>query len=566
MKNRINQLILIYILFTIIMVIGCSLLLQKYSHYLNYYFVKDISIIVFSGLFIKYIIAKNDKKNRALLEDLQNTNSEIKVSKERYDIVAKATSDTIWDWKIIEDNLIWNKGIEGIFGYKQDEVGKTSKWWFDNIHPEDSLKMSIKLYSFIEQKTEKWQDQYRFKCSDGSYKYVLDRGFILKDTEGRVVRMIGAIQDITKQKEEEKQLKLLETVITQTKDSIIITEADPKDAQIPKIIYANPAFSKMSGYQSSEVLGKSPTLFKGPNSDKVEYEKLFTAIKDQKECQIETISYKKNKEEYWVSLSMIPIYNVENELSHWVSIQRDITEDKKLEVEKEQLIRELTQNNKDLQQFSYITSHNLRAPLSNLTGLLNLIEDIPIEDSELKEILNGFNKSTHLLNETINDLVKVIIIKDSPSIQKEDLLLRDIFENVFIQLDFLISSQKPILKIDFEKAPYLNINKAYLESILLNLMTNAIKYKSESRKLKITVTSNKVGDDIVIVFIDNGIGIDLVRNKDKIFGLYQRFHNLPDGKGLGLYLVKSQVEAMGGIIHIESQVNKGTTFTLTFKK
>lgn len=566
MKNRINQLILIYILFTIIMVIGCSLLLQKYSHYLNYYFVKDISIIVFSGLFIKYIIAKNDKKNRALLEDLQNTNSEIKVSKERYDIVAKATSDTIWDWKIIEDNLIWNKGIEGIFGYKQDEVGKTSKWWFDNIHPEDSLKMSIKLYSFIEQKTEKWQDQYRFKCSDGSYKYVLDRGFILKDTEGRVVRMIGAIQDITKQKEEEKQLKLLETVITQTKDSIIITEADPKDAEIPKIIYANPAFSKMSGYQSSEVLGKSPTLFKGPNSDKVEYEKLFTAIKDQKECQIETISYKKNKEEYWVSLSMIPIYNVENELSHWVSIQRDITEDKKLEVEKEQLIRELTQNNKDLQQFSYITSHNLRAPLSNLTGLLNLIEDIPIEDSELKEILNGFNKSTHLLNETINDLVKVIIIKDSPSIQKEDLLLRDIFENVFIQLDFLISSQKPILKIDFEKAPYLNINKAYLESILLNLMTNAIKYKSESRKLKITVTSNKVGDDIVIVFMDNGIGIDLVRNKDKIFGLYQRFHNLPDGKGLGLYLVKSQVEAMGGIIHIESQVNKGTTFTLTFKK
>jgi signal transduction histidine kinase len=263
---------------------------------------------------------------------------------------------------------------------------------------------------------------------------------------------------------------------------------------------------------------------------------------------------------------MIPIYDSENELSHWVSIQRDISEDKKLEVEKEQLIRELTQNNKDLQQFSYITSHNLRAPLSNLTGLLNLIDDIPIENSELKEIINGFNKSTHLLNETINDLVKVIIIKDSPSIQKEDLLLRDIFENVFIQLDFLISSQKPIIKIDFEKAAHLNINKAYLESILLNLMTNAIKYKSEKRKLIITVTSNKVGDDLVLVFKDNGIGIDLDRNRDKVFGLYQRFHNLPDGKGLGLYLVKSQVEAMGGIINIESKVNAGTTFTLTFKK
>jgi light-regulated signal transduction histidine kinase (bacteriophytochrome) len=89
--------------------------------------------------------------------------------------------------------------------------------------------------------------------------------------------------------------------------------------------------------------------------------------------------------------------------------------------EKEHLIRELTQNNKDLKQFSYITSHNLRAPLSNLTGLLNLIDDIPVENPELEEILNGFSKSTHLLNETINDLTKVMIIKDNPSIQKNQL-------------------------------------------------------------------------------------------------------------------------------------------------
>ena len=86
--------------------------------------------------------------------------------------------------------------------------------------------MSIKLYSFIEQKTEKWQDQYRFRCADGTYKYVFDRGFLLKDENGRAIRMIGAIQDITKQKEEEQRLKLLETVITQSKDSILITEAN----------------------------------------------------------------------------------------------------------------------------------------------------------------------------------------------------------------------------------------------------------------------------------------------------------------------------------------------------
>ena len=561
-----NKIIIIYIIVSIFLAIIYRETLKYISvNHSSFSFINDILFILFSGIILKYVLYKNDIKNSEIYKKLKNTNKEIKESNERYDIVSKATSDTIWDWKIQEDRMTWNKGIEGVFGYKQDQVGNSSEWWFENIHPEDSIKMSIKLYSFIEQKTEKWQDQYRFKCADGSYKYVLDRGFILKDENGKSVRMIGAIQDITKQKEEEQRLKLLETVITHTKDSIIITEPDLFDGNAPKIVYVNPAFSIMSGYDSNEIIGKSPTIFKGPNSDNQEYEKLLNAIKNKEECQVETISYTKNKEEYWVTFSMLPVYNSDGELSHWVSIQRDITEEKKQEVEKEQLIRELTQNNKDLQQFSYITSHNLRAPLSNLTGLLNLIDDIPIENEELKEILDGFNKSTHLLNDTINDLVKVIIIKDNPSIEKEDVMLKDIFENVFSQLDFLIGLHKPIIKFNFDEVSLLNTNKAYLESILINLLTNALKYKSETRELKINITAKQLENKVLLIFNDNGIGIDLERNRDKVFGLYQRFHDYPDSKGLGLYLVKSQVETMGGTISIDSQVNIGTTFTLTFK-
>lgn len=568
MKSKTNQVIIIYILSAMFVAIVSHKLLQQYisdSNHQFYTFAKDILFVFLTGIIFKLILSKNDTRNIAIFEKLKNTNDEIKESNEKYDIVAKATSDTIWDWKIQEDSFSWNKGIESVFGYRENEVGDSSKWWFDKIHPEDSIKMSIKLYSFIEQKTENWQDQYRFKCANNSYKYVLDRGFLLKDENGKAIRMIGAIQDITKQKEEEQRLKLLETVITQSKDSIIITETDSIDGKIPNIIYVNPAFSIMSGYESDDIIGKSPDIFNSPNSDINELEKLLAAIKNKEECFIETISLTKNKEEYWVRFSMIPIYNSDNELSHWISIQRDITEEKKQEKEKEQLIRELTQNNKDLKQFSYITSHNLRAPLSNLTGLLNLLEDIPIENQELKEILNGFNKSTHLLNDTINDLVKVIIIKDNPSIQKEAISIKEIFENVFSQLNFQIELYKPIIKLNFENVSIININKAYIESILLNLLTNAIKYKSENRKLKITITASEIDDTVVLTFKDNGIGIDLVRNRDKIFGLYQRFHNYPDSKGLGLYLVKSQVETMGGTISIESEVNKGTTFTLTFK-
>ena len=547
-----------------------AIIWHKFSNNLQlenpYYYnlIKDVIFILFVGLLFRYILYKNEKRNSRILEKIKSNNNEIKESNEKYDIVSKATSDTIWDWKIQEDTITWNKGIETIFGYTQEEVGNNSAWWFDKIHPEDSIKMSVKLYSFIEQKSEKWQDQYRFRCADNTYKYVLDRGFLLKDKKGRALRMIGAIQDITKQKKEEENLKLLETVVTQTKDAVVITKSDSNSETFPNIIYVNNAFCAMTGYKSKKVLSKPFNPFNTEELDSHEYEKFIAAIAEKRECQIETLTKKKNKEEYWVRFSMIPIYNSDNELSHWISIQKDVTEERKQEKEKEQLIRELTQNNKDLKQFSYITSHNLRAPLSNLIGLLNLIEDIPINDSELSEIINGFKKSTHLLNETINDLVKIIVIKDKISIQKENVTINEVVEHVFSQLKFQIEQSKPILKLNFDEADTIYTNKAYLESILINLLTNSIKYKSETKKLKISITIKKTNNSTILKFKDNGIGIDLKRNSEHIFGLYQRFHDYPDSKGLGLYLVKSQIESLGGTIAIESEVNKGTEFTLTF--
>jgi len=571
MKNKSNKITFLFILLLTLLAILSRQFLETLSKtassdLLYYSSLKDFSFVLLSGIIFKYVLSKNDISNTNTLEKLKKNNEEIKKSNERYDIVAKATSDTIWDWKIQEDDFSWNKGIQGVFGYKKEAVGNTSQWWFDNIHPEDSIKMSIKLYSFIEQKTEKWQDEYRFRCANGSYKFVLDRGFLVKDENGTAIRMIGAIQDISKQKEEEQRLKLLETVITQSKDAVIISESEKSIGKIPKIVFVNNAFTEMTGYKFKEVIGKNPIFFMGKKSIKNEIPNLFKAFRNKEEYKFETANYKKDGTEYWVDFSMIPITNKEGEHSHWISIQKDITEDKRQEKEKEQLIRELTQNNKDLKQFSYITSHNLRAPLSNLTGLLNLLEDIPIENLELEEILNGFSSSTHLLNDTINDLVKVVIIKDNPSIEKEEVLIQYVFDKVIEQLHFLISTQKPILNINLEQAKVLNVNKAYLESILLNLLTNALKYKSPKRALRIFISSSELDDNTIINFSDNGIGIDLERNKDKIFGLYQRFHDLPDSKGLGLYLVKSQVETMGGTIAVKSEIDKGTSFTITFKK
>ncbi|MCZ8145092.1 sensor histidine kinase [Flavobacterium sp.] len=517
------------------------------------------------ALFTTYFLAQKIGTTERYMAQFESEFSELSVSNERFEIVSKATSDTIWDWDVKTNSFIWNKGIQGVFGYKKDQVGDNLQWWFDKIHPEDSLKISVKLYSYIAQRSDKWQDEYRFMDANGQYRYVYDRGFLVKDEEGNVVRMIGAMQDVTRQKEEEQRLRLLETVIIQNRDTVLITAVGASENAEDQIVYVNPAFEKMTGYDQAEVLHQSATFFFKRIQNKRDVKKIADALKKKEAFTLETLTKRKDNTNYWVNLSLIPITNHENQHTHWISIQRDITEEKEQEKEREQLIKELTQNNSDLKQFSYITSHNLRAPLSNLTGLLNLLEDIEIEDYELKEILQGFSKSTQQLNDTVNDLVNIIIIKDSLAIDKEPIVIRDVFENIFNQLSFLISNLNPIIKLDVDKVNTLFLNRSYFESILLNLTTNALRYSDPSRQLKILVAAKNLGTETQITFKDNGLGIDLKRHRDKVFGLYQRFHDNPDSKGLGLYLVKSQVESMGGSITIDSEVGVGTTFTITFK-
>lgn len=569
MKNTANKITYIFIFVSTVFAIASIVLFDKSNDSENlhiYHILTDFIFILAIGLTLRHFIIKTNKGNFYRIEKQNIVNAEIQEAKERYDIVAKATSDTVWDWKIVDNEFSWNKGIQNIYGYNKEDIENTSKWWFDRIHPEDSIRMSVKLYSFLEQKTQNWQDEYRFKCKDGSYKYVLDRGFLVIDDNGTPTRMIGAMQDITKKKGEEERLKLLETVITNTKDAVVITDSDISEFEIPKIVFTNQAFTGMSGFSYDDVVGKSLKAFIGVESNDLEFKKFTASLKAKQECEVETISHKKNNEEYWVRFSMVPVFNSEKEHTHWISIQRDVTEQKNQEKEKEQLINELTQNNKDLRQFSYITSHNLRAPLSNLIGLLKLTNDIYIPNEELKLIIDGFSKSTYLLNETISDLGRVVIIRDNPSIEKQNISFEESFNNVIEQINILVENNNPKIIVKNDDNLSIYSNKAYFESILLNLLTNSIKYKSTEKELTITISILDRHNFTELIFEDNGIGIDIRKYSDKLFGLYQRFHNYPDSKGLGLYLVKSQIESMGGEITVESEVNQGTKFIIKFKK
>lgn len=243
----------------------------------------------------------------------------------------------------------------------------------------------------------------------------------------------------------------------------------------------------------------------------------------------------------------------------------DITERKKSESERLALIEELTKINKDLKQFSYITSHNLRGPITNLIAMVDLIETVQIEDDRTLKLIQGFKTSTHQLNETLNDLINILIVKSNTNLEMTNLTFNRVFEKVVQSIQSIIDGAQVVIKTDFSAKQTVDFNSAYLDSIFLNLLTNAIKYAHPNRPLQITVKSKVAEGKTQLVFADNGLGMNMTKVKDRIFGLHQRFHDHPDSKGIGLYLTHAQLTALGGAITVESQEQVGTTFTITFK-
>lgn len=387
--------------------------------------------------------------------------------------------------------------------------------------------------------------------------------FINENNENRTCTIIN---DISQRKRKEHHLKLLESVITNTNDSVMITEAEPIDEPGPRIVYVNDAFTRMTGYSAEEVIGKSPRILQGSKTDKSELKRMKESMKKWKACEITVINYKKNGEEFWVTFSINPIADKTGWYTHWIAIERDVTQQKLNEQEREKIIYELSQNIKDLKQFSYVISHNLRAPIANLLGLTSLIDQYEISDKSLKQIIDGIKQSALIFDDTVKDLTKVLVIKDQTNIVKEKVSFDTVINNVISQLSNILDDNAISINCEFSDAPYIIFTNTYLESVFLNLFTNSIKYKSLKRNLKINISSKTYDDFVELRFTDNGTGIDLEKFKGKIFMLYQRFHEAPESKGLGLYLIKSQIETLGGTIDIASKVDVGTTFIIKFKK
>jgi len=231
-----------------------------------------------------------------------------------------------------------------------------------------------------------------------------------------------------------------------------------------------------------------------------------------------------------------------------------------------QTAENLIQRNKELEQFTYIISHNLRAPVANIKGLYQLLALGPDDELELVTLISRLGTSVQSLDNVITDLNLILDVKQQVHEQMESVSFTQVTEDIKMTFDTYIQQDLIEIKCDFKAIDTVHSLKNYIYSIFYNLISNSIKFKRQEEKLILQITSYQKGDKINIHFGDNGKGIDLEANGDKLFGLYRRFDTSVDGKGMGLYMVKTQVETLGGTMKVQSKPGVGTTFMVELSK
>jgi len=285
-----------------------------------------------------------------------------------------------------------------------------------------------------------------------------------------------------------------------------------------------------------------------------EVEQIKRALKGE-ELSYQTV-YSDN---LFFAVSYTPVFDDNEQFKYSIGVAMDITELKKAE-------NQLRASNKELRNFTYVASHNLREPVSNIIGLIKLYNKENPSDEFNQIILENLEKSGQQLDKIVKDLHQIISVKKKEELPRKYIELQTKLDTITESIAQKIKDNKAEIHCDFTQAAVIQSFESYIDSIFQNLLTNAIKYKSPKRAPIIHISSKEAANFIQVDFKDNGLGIDLEKNRHQLFGLYTRFHKHVKGTGLGLYLVKNQMEALGGKIEVTSAINEGTTFHLYFPK
>ena len=504
------------------------------------------------------VILQIDDISKRVKNELEHEKLQI-LLKEKSEI-AKIGS---WEYDAVTDTLTWSDMTKRIHEVPMDFVPDLAKGidFYKEGYSKNTISLAV--HKAMVDGTP-WTEKLQLITAEGKEKWVIAAGKALFKN-GEFIGLIGTFQDVNdtveadiKTKENEK---LLRTLIDNLPLNVFIKDLDSRK------ILANKSEVAFCGLtHESEILGKDDYAFydeataKSSREEDVFVMQTLTPILSK-----ETVNVKKNGDITTFMTSKLPLIGDQGKANGLVGISWDITELKQKEKELRDLINVTSLQNKQLINFAHIVSHNLRSHTANFSMLLEFL--ITEKNEEEKEkIIKMLTEASDNLLETLDNLNEVVAISTNVNLEKKPIVLNEKIAAAELNLSAFLKKNNAKIINQVGNDLEIKVIPAYIDSILMNFITNSVKYKHPERDPIIKLSVNKNENYTILSIEDNGLGIDLKKYGDKLFGMYKTFHHNSDARGIGLYITKNQIEAMNGKIMVCSEVGKGTTFNIYFNE
>ncbi|HYG19000.1 MAG TPA: PAS domain S-box protein [Ohtaekwangia sp.] len=489
----------------------------------------------------------------------------LRQNEERFRLLAENIPGTIYLCRKDENNtvLFISDNVETLTGYTAEEFLSGSVNFFQLCHPDDEREVTQAIADALEKKV-KFDLQHRIIDKSAKVRWIEAVGIGVYTPDGALQMIEGYLSDISQRRMAEEAFKRVadenDRIFNYSLNLNAVTNFEGYFLKL------NPAWERTLGWTVEDLTSRKFIEFVHPD-DRQKTSGVYESLIEGLALPAFENRYRARDGSYrWLLWTSSPDFKHRTVYASAI----DITDRKKSEedllLSKKNLevaALELEDQNRQLDEFAHIISHNLRSPAGNIMALTNFINESSTHE-DYRIIFEKIRKVASNLNETMNELMETLKVKNNKEVERVEIRFKDMLDKVVQSLEGELIQCGATVTFDFNDAPKITYAKAYLESIFQNLLSNAVKYRSPERKAMIHVVSSLVDDTITLRITDNGLGMDLEKYGAKLFGLHKTFHENKEARGVGLFLTKTQIEAMGGSISAESEVNKGTTFIIRF--
>ncbi|MGY6522932.1 MAG: ATP-binding protein [Mongoliitalea sp.] len=546
----------------------------KRSQALNQILLPLFLRIFISSIFglIAYFLAQQPK---ILEQKVIKATKRWKRSNKRFQYSTKATSDTIWDWSLVTGKVYRSENFEKLFGYPLTVFTNDTNFWNDHIHPDDLPRVIKRLNEVKASQEIYWEEEFRFRKSNGEYADVVDKGIIIRDSEGRPIRIIGATQDISKTKSYERKLIQEKEFLNSLLDNL--TEG---------ILSLNPSHKiTLSNKKARDILQLKPSV---TNFNEILKATRFLTIPeyhpvtiDQNPLQLilqgakiknQEIAIQQKNEILHILISGEQI-NVDNDKQiSTLIVLHDITDIRKKDLDLAKVSKELQNraealelSNAELERFAYITSHNLQEPLRMVSSFLKLIQGKyeGLLDDKGKSYIQFAIEGADRMKQLIMDVLEYSLADIGD--EKTSINLEELIEEIKILERANIQETHASIHCD-QSLNFIGV-KVQIRQLLQHLINNSLKFKKNNENLHVSITAEELEDKWLFKVKDNGVGIKEDLRK-KIFNIFEKDQQQSNhnSMGIGLAICKKIISKHNGEIWIESRENIGTSVYFTIEK